>query len=237
MTDSIYLGQPQPDGGWFWSHNTGQDVEVHDVVEPTAVPEPIDMERVRTPGGALSSSDAVSLVTVFERRAHVMRSVLFPMRGAMRELHCRESSVVRLTRGWKLSMFLHRMLLFRPPRGRMVPGNSLARIRLFQDGQWLQLLGKSSNCAEKVHQNDDDDDGEAKKAARVLSLVRVGELSVARQALDANGILVTLAALTDLQKRPQLPRQELSQEVVRTERAVQFELDELEFFTCLSGLV
>ena len=60
------------------------DVEIHDVVEPTVVPEPINMDRVRAPGGAFSSLDAVSLITVFERRAHVIRSVPYPMRGAMR---------------------------------------------------------------------------------------------------------------------------------------------------------
>ena len=64
----------------------------------------------------------------------------------------------------------------------------------------------------KVHQNNvrrrrrrDDDDGEAKRAARALSLVRVGELSAARQALEgaafALGTLATLAALTDPEKR------------------------------------
>ena len=50
----------------------------------------------------------------------------------------------------------------------MAPRKQLeARIRLFQEGQWLQLLEESSNCAEKVHQNNirrrrrrDDDDGE-----------------------------------------------------------------------------
>ena len=143
-------------------------------------------------------------------------------------------SELRKTRGWKLFMLLPRMLLFRPVRGGMAPREQLeAGI-----GQWLQLLEESSNCAEKVHQNHirrrrrrDDDDGEAKRAARVLSLVRVGELSAARQALEgaafAPGTLATLAALTDLEKRSPFPRQELSQEVLRTEPAIQFKLDEL----------
>ena len=50
-------------------------MEIQDVVEPTVVVEPIEMDRVRAPGGAFSSLDAMSLITVFERRAHVMRSV------------------------------------------------------------------------------------------------------------------------------------------------------------------
>ena len=44
------------------------DVEVHDVVEPTVVAEPSDMDRVRAPGGAFSSLDAVSLITVSNAR-------------------------------------------------------------------------------------------------------------------------------------------------------------------------
>ena len=80
-------GVPSPNHEWdpdTESIEGMSDVEVHDVIEPTVVPEPIEMDRVRAPGGAFSSLDAVSLSTVFERRAHVMRSVPFPMRGAMR---------------------------------------------------------------------------------------------------------------------------------------------------------
>ena len=58
-----------------------------------------------------------------------------------------------MTRGWKLFMLLPRMLLFRPRAG-VVPRKLLeARIKLFQDGQRLQLLDESSKCAEKVHLN------------------------------------------------------------------------------------
>ena len=75
-----------------------------------------------------------------------------------------------------------------PPARGMVRRKQLeARIRKFQDGQWLHLLNESSNCAEKACQNTirrrrrrDDDDGEAKRAARAVSLVRVGGLPAAR---------------------------------------------------------
>ena len=50
-----------------------------------------------------------------------------------------------------------------------------------------------------------------------MSLVRVGVLST-------SAVLIDLAPI---------PRHELSQEVARTEPPVQFELDELEFLTCL----
>ena len=50
-------------------------------------------------------------------------------------------------------LLLPRMLLFRPRAG-VVPRKLLeARIKLFQDGQRLQLLDESSKCAEKVHLN------------------------------------------------------------------------------------
>ena len=113
---------------------------------------------MRALGGAFSSLDAVSLITVFERRAHVMRSVAMrsAIRVALQEIisGAESQSELRMTRGWKLFMLLPRMLLFRPFRGGMVPRKQLeARIRLFQDGQWLQLLAESSICAERVHQN------------------------------------------------------------------------------------
>ena len=117
----------------------------------------------------------------------------------------------RVTRGRKKNRHLPR---FRPPRGGKVPRRQLeARITMFQDGQWLQLLDESSNCAEKAHQNNirekrrrDDDDGEAKRAAGALSVVRVGGLSAARQALEGvalePGSSSTLAAFTDPERRP-----------------------------------
>ena len=52
------------------------------------------------------------------------------------------------------------------------------------------------------------------RAARALSRVQLGELSAARQALEgaavAPGTLATLAALTNPEKRPPVPRQPIS---------------------------
>ena len=54
-----------------------------------------------------------------------------------------------------------------------------------------------------------DDDDEAQRAARVMSLVQVGELSAARQALEdaslASRTLATLRALSDPERRPPVP--------------------------------
>ena len=78
-------------------------------------------------------------------------------------------------------------------------------------------------------------DDEAKRAARAMSLVQVGELSAARQALEAASMAprtsATLRALSDPERRPPVPREGLSREVA--EPAEQFELEPTEFLTCL----
>ena len=77
-------------------------------------------------------------------------------------------------------------------------------------------------------------DEEAARAARTLSLVQLGEISAGRQALEgaclAPGNLATLGIFTDPNRRPLVPRQELSQEIRRSEPLNRFELDPL---TCL----
>ena len=76
-------------------------------------------------------------------------------------------------------------------------------------------------------------DGIEIRANRALSLVQMGELSAARQALDgapiAPGMLATLCALTDPEKRPP----SLSDEILHSEPVEPFELNGLEFLMCL----
>ena len=144
-------------------------------------------------------------------------------------------SDVRAERGWKLFMLLPRMLLFRPARGGVVHRKKLeGRIRQFQEGDWIALLNDSANCAAQakvasVRARRRDRSDEATRAARAPSLVQVGELSAARQALEgaalAPGNVTTLRALKDPAKRPPFPREELSVEVVRVEPEEPFQLD------------
>ena len=125
----------------------------------------------------------------------------------------------------------------------MVPRKKLeGRIRQFQEGDWISLLNDSANCAAQAkvasvrarrrHRSD-----EATRAARAMSLVQVGELSAARQALEGAaltpGNLATLRALTHPSKRPAFPREELSVEVARVEPEEPFQLDVEEFLLCL----
>ena len=209
-------------------------MEVSEVVEPTVVENPVVLEaRVRAPVRAFASLDAVNLVDLFDHRAMVMRSSPHVLKGAFRmalrvafqEIFdgMEANNEVRVVRGWKILLLLPRMLLFRPPRGGVVPRKKLeSRIRLFQEGEWLSLLRDSAACSEMAHtsavrrrrrgQAED-----AVRASRALSLVQMGELSSARQALEgaplAPGNLATLGILTDPSSRPPIPRKALSEEV------------------------
>ena len=72
-----------------------------------------------------------------------------------------------------------------------------------------------------------------KRASKAPSLVKLGELSAARVSLEgaevAPGTLTTLRELTNPERRPPIPRQELSQEIARSDPAVPFDLDVDEF--------
>ena len=107
--------------------------------------------------------------------------------------------------------------------GGTVPRRKLeARITAFQQGARLELLAKGACCAEKAltqsvrrrRRQQSDDDG----AARALSLVHAG---------------ATLRALTDPEKRPPVPRDDLSRVVAELQPAEQFELDSVEFLVRL----
>ena len=120
------------------------DVEVNEVVEPTVAEIPVVMEaRVRAPVRAFANLDAVNLVDLFDHWARVMRSVPHVLKGAFRmalrvafqEIFdgTEANSEARVVRGWKLFLLLPRMLLFRPPRGGVVPRKKLeSRIKQFK---------------------------------------------------------------------------------------------------------
>ena len=230
------------------------DAEITEVVEPTVEEVPVPMDaRVRAPVRAFTSLDAINLTDLFEHRDKLMQPVPHILRGAFRmalRVACQEildgmeaNSEVRTVRGWKLFLVLPRMMLFRPDRGGPVSRKKLeARVRLFQEGEWISLLRESVACAEAAHSSSvrrrrRSSDEEAVRAARALSLVQMGELSAARQALEgaslAPGNLATLGMLTDPTRRPPVPRSALSQEVRDTEPAEPVTLDPLEFLTCL----
>ena len=143
--------------------------------------------RVRAPMRSFASLDVLNLSELFESRPRVMRSVPHILRGGFRlalRVACQEilagvvaNSAARSVRGWKLLLVLPRMLLFRPP------------LRQFQEGDWISLLRESAIASEQgqnraVRHRRRNQDEEARRAARALSLVQMGELSAGRQALE-----------------------------------------------------
>ena len=108
------------------------------------------------------SLDEVDLVSIFNRRANVMRSIPHVLKGpyvsavriAIREaLEARVGgNELKLTRAWKLFLLLPRMLLFRPPRGGKIPKPQLLeRFAKFQRGQWSELVEEGAILAEEAH--------------------------------------------------------------------------------------
>ena len=106
----------------------------------------------------------------------------------------------------------------------------LDRVPQFQEGAWLSLLRESVACAEAAHSSSvrrrhHSADEEAVRAARAVSLLRMGEVSATQQALEGAslpGNLATLGMLTDPTRRPPVPRSALSQEVRGASRACYF---------------
>ena len=83
-------------------------------------------------------------------------------------------------RGWKLFLLLPRLLLFRPPRGGLIPKQQLQnRFSLFSRGEWEQLLLQSEECvavASKAFQRKrrTQIDTPERRADRAESLVTIG---------------------------------------------------------------
>ena len=74
------------------------------------------------------SLDEVDLVSIFNRRANVMRSIPHVLKGPTWALEARVGgNELKLTRSW-LFLLLPRMLLFRPPRGGKIPKPQLLNV-------------------------------------------------------------------------------------------------------------
>ena len=205
---------------------------------------PFRLPGVATLRGAFASLDDVNLVEEFDERACVMKSVprfmnghyRIAMRVALEEMNTTDE--VRVERGWKLFLLLPRMLLHRASRGGLIPRPKLMnRLDLFNRGVW-RLLEAGRKCSHQAavsrrRKNRRPEQDIVRRVSRAESLVHMGELSSARQALEgaslAPGSEATLNALRDPEKRPQFPRHPLPREMVYPEPEVEFDLDELRF--------
>ena len=108
----------------------------------------------RTMSQGFASLDCVNLEEVFQVRALVMKTVPMFMRGAFRTAlkvgleemnggHSTGNEEVS-TRGWKLFLLLPRMLLYRPPRGGLIPRRRLEeRVAQFNNGECVTLVESS----------------------------------------------------------------------------------------------
>ena len=142
-------------------------------------------------------------------------------------------------RGWKLFLLLPRLLLFRPPRGGLIPKQQLQnRFSLFARGEWEQLLLQSEECgaaASKALQRKrrTQTDTPERRADRAQSLVLMGEVSAGRHALEgaplAPGTQRTLDQLRDPVRRPTTAYAPLPQALLNHHVERQFLLDKTLF--------
>ena len=198
---------------------------------------------------ALASLDEVDPRIVFRQRASVMRSVPKFLEGPFRnalKLALEEATwgnsvqdEVRQERGWKLLELLPRMLLHRAPGGGLIAKKTLeARFQAFARGEWVQLLRVSSQCDEKAavsrrRQGRRRGHEVERRVARAETLIHLGELSSARQALEgselAPGTMETLDILRDPRRRPPVPRAPLPAQMMDFQPEVPFQLDQQMF--------
>ena len=160
--------------------------------------------QTRAMSNGFEGLDEVNLGEVFEVRAQVMKTVPNFMKGVFRgglEMSLEEilkgragNDSVKEIRGWKLFFLLPRLLLFRPPRGGLVPEARLQeRVSMFNTGDWLTLLDTSlaasvAGTTARCRRRRGKQDTIQARAARALGLVHMGELSNARQALEGDAL-------------------------------------------------
>ena len=108
------------------------------------------------------------------------------------------------SKAWKLFLLLPRMLLHRPEGVLLVPKDKFDdRFKRFNGGKWLELLDECTLIATRPMRTENDME---RRAARAEALVVLGELSSARQALEAAelapGNTFTLEYLQNTERRP-----------------------------------
>ena len=203
---------------------------------------------------AFEQLDQVELDQVFGRKAIVLQAVPYFMRGPARNAYRTALQALRApqrkdpngpdaTRAWKLFLLVSRLLLFRAPGQKQVPKEDFARrASMFQDGRWIDLLAESNASTEANRPRSSASTTHAevgleRRAARAHTLVRLGEVSAARQALVseavAPGNATTLRELSDPNRRPQVPHEPIEPETMEFQPEEPFVLDRGRFVTNL----
>ena len=127
------------------------------------------------------------------------------------------------------------MLLFRPPRGALIPKQRLLdRFQMFARGEWNQLLLASRECCEKalsasIRRQRTQQDTLERWAERAQTMVLMGEVSAGRRVLEGAPLAPgTEATLKKMRQRPSAPREPLLAEFSRQPDSL-FLLDHQEF--------
>ena len=199
----------------FGDHEVVERDQAQDVEEVQVGP------RLRE---AFRSLDGVDVGHLFSMRAVLMKSPPAFVKGAYRVglrvalreiLQRREhSDDARSARGWKLFLLLPQMLLFRPPRGGLIPKQRFLDFQLFARGEWMQLLLPSRECCEKalsasIRRRRTQQDTPERRAERAQTMVLMGEVSAGRRVLEgaplAPGAEATLRKLRQRLPAPRTP--------------------------------
>ena len=113
---------------------------------------------------------------------------------SLQEIQRGSTASVVEARGWKLFFLLPRLLLFRSPRGGLIPkGRLQERLARFVAGDWEALLLSSLEAsmqgviASRRRRRRHVDDM-ASRVSRATGLANLGELSRARQALEGDAL-------------------------------------------------
>ena len=216
------------------------DGEVESEVEKDI---PFRLPGVWTSQRAFNSLDQVNLCEEFKQRSCLMHSVPKFLRGPFRRAlrvaleqileGGRTNDTIRQEQ--ELFLLLPRMLLHRPARGGLVSrAKLLARFESFVVGEWISLIKASALCSAQAgvarNRRRRTDKDLRHRVSRAESLVHLGELSSARQALEEAELAPgTEQTLESLRKRATVPREEVSRELVRHVPEVPFVLEDDRF--------
>ncbi|CAK0851576.1 unnamed protein product, partial [Prorocentrum cordatum] len=191
---------------------------------------------------ALDATDAASVLRA--RVPTLQRAPAFargPFRNALRKalelIREGEADEIGAARGWKLFLLPPRLLLRREAGQQRIPKEQrLERFTRFEAGDWAQLLtdaqpgpprrpperdanGQSRAPEARRGRAPDENEELRSRCERARELIRLGEVSAARQALTASavapGTQATLDELRDPARRLQQPREQLSERAAR----------------------
>ena len=191
------------------------DEQVDSRGEALFVPEEIGMRR------GSESLDMVDITEVFSVRAVVMKSVPRFLAGAFRgalkaglQEICKgraANNVVVEERGWKFLLLILQLLLWRLPRGGLVPRG---RLSMLERALEAAMQGKEAQCRRRRTQKDTLE----RRVVRAMGLAQLCELSKARHALEgeavAPGTEDTRKVLTDKKRRLPVARKPIGNDIL-----------------------